>query len=131
MILPLGLSALRQYHLAKGFINHNIAQKEVLYSVKIKASERLEDCSTIVSPDKSQDTYVSAGSFRYSKFLFIRDNLKKHFSRPFKFCGYIWVRPIVYCFMALAFHRKTSGSLLNVKFGVFLHVLTWYSYTEG
>ena len=33
VILPLGLSALRQYHLPSGFINHDIAQKEVVYSV--------------------------------------------------------------------------------------------------
>ena len=35
VILPLGLSALGQYHLPSGFINHNIAQKEVFYSVNI------------------------------------------------------------------------------------------------
>ena len=32
VILPLGLSDLRQYHLPSGFINHNIAHKEVFYS---------------------------------------------------------------------------------------------------
>ena len=31
----IGLSALRQYHLSSGFINHNIAQKEVFYFVSI------------------------------------------------------------------------------------------------
>ena len=33
VILPLGLTALGQYHLPSGFINHNIAQKEVFYPV--------------------------------------------------------------------------------------------------
>ena len=33
VILPEGRQAQGQYHLAKGFINHNIAQKEVFYSV--------------------------------------------------------------------------------------------------
>ena len=37
MILPLGLSALGQYHLPSGFINHDIAQKEVFYSVNIES----------------------------------------------------------------------------------------------
>ena len=35
VILPLGLLALGQYHLPSGFINHDIAQKEVFYSVNI------------------------------------------------------------------------------------------------
>ena len=33
VILPLSLPALGQYHLPSGFINHDIAQKEVFYSV--------------------------------------------------------------------------------------------------
>ena len=35
VILPLGLSTLGQFHLPSGFINHDIAQKEVFYSVNI------------------------------------------------------------------------------------------------
>ena len=33
VILPSGLSALGQYHLSSGFINHNIAQNDMFYSV--------------------------------------------------------------------------------------------------
>ena len=35
VILPLGLPTPGQYHLPSGFINHDIAQKEVFYSVNI------------------------------------------------------------------------------------------------
>ena len=42
---------------------------------------------------------------------------------------HVKVRPLRLLF--LAFQYKTSGSLLKVKFGVFLHILAWYSHTKG